>query len=168
MSCGTPVGGGGFMRQRHSQGYTSSGDDLEDDACSTATSPAAPVSRTRTWFEVVENVLWVCSAVFVVYFGDRKSNLLYLLCFDDRIRRIPLYIAIVGLILNFGIFFYMSVLAWGMRKSDEELEVLTPSVAPFVTLLGMILLGSGGGFLVSEMGFEDFDVSMPGFDGWLD
>ncbi|MCI52380.1 transmembrane protein 128, partial [Trifolium medium] len=29
MSGGTPAGAGGFMRQRHSQGYANSGDDLE-------------------------------------------------------------------------------------------------------------------------------------------
>nr|CAN63499.1 hypothetical protein VITISV_011674 [Vitis vinifera] len=86
MSGGTPVGGG-FMRQRHSQGYASSGDDLEDDACSrqTPSSPAMP--RARTWTEVMENILWIASAVFIIYYGDRNSNFIYLLLHDDRIRR---------------------------------------------------------------------------------
>ena len=86
MSGGTPVGGG-LMRQRHSQGYASSGDDLEDDACSrqTPTSPAMP--RVRTWTEVMENALWIASAVFIIYYGDRNSNFIYLLLHDDRIRR---------------------------------------------------------------------------------
>lgn len=87
MSGGTPVGGG-FVRQRHSQGYSSGGDDLEDDACSRTTTPgSAPVPRARTWVEVVENVLWIASAVFIVYFGDWHSNLIYLLWHDGRIRR---------------------------------------------------------------------------------
>lgn len=87
MSGGTPVGGG-YMRQRHSQGYASSGDDLEDDACSRLI-PSAPPSlpKTRTWVEVVENFFWIASAIFIIYYGDRHSNFIYLLWHDDRIKR---------------------------------------------------------------------------------
>lgn len=87
MSGGTPVGGGGIIRQRHSQGYASSGDDLEDDACSRLAPVPPPVPRGRSWVEIVENILWIGSAMFVVYFGDRHSNLIYLLWHDGRIRR---------------------------------------------------------------------------------
>ncbi|PRQ19058.1 hypothetical protein RchiOBHm_Chr7g0212941 [Rosa chinensis] len=45
MSGGTPTGG--YMRQRHSQGYASSGDDLEDDACLMFHS--SPASSPRVW-----------------------------------------------------------------------------------------------------------------------
>jgi hypothetical protein len=86
MSGGTPTAGG-FMRQRHSQGYASSGDDLEDDACSRPRNTFEPSPRIWSKVEIVENVLWLVSAAFVVYFGDRHSNLVYLLCHDDRIRR---------------------------------------------------------------------------------
>lgn len=88
MSGGTPVGGGGFMRQRHSQGYASSGDDLDDDACSRLrpSSPPSP-GEGRTWIEVLEIFLWLASAAFIIYFGDRHSNLIYLLFHDDRVRR---------------------------------------------------------------------------------
>lgn len=86
MSGGTPVAGG-YMRQRHSQGYASSGDDLEDDACSRRRSSSPPIPRVWTRVEIVENVLWLVSAVFIVYYGDRNSNMIYLLWHDDRIRR---------------------------------------------------------------------------------
>lgn len=86
MSGGTPVGCKS-MRQRHSQGYASSGDDLEDDACSRPMSQPLSLPRTRTWVEILENFLWIASAVFIVYYGDRNSNLIYLLLHDDRIRR---------------------------------------------------------------------------------
>jgi len=87
MLGGTPVGGG-YMRQRHSQGYASSGDDLEDDACSRSR-PTSPESlRKRTWVEILENFLWLASAAFIIYYGDRHSNLIYLLWHDGRIRRI--------------------------------------------------------------------------------
>ncbi|KAF6154232.1 hypothetical protein GIB67_001128 [Kingdonia uniflora] len=146
MSSGTPKGGIGLMRQRHSQGgYASSGDDLEDDACSRMTPSSATASMiasttipmARTWIEVMENVLWITSAIFIIYFGDRYSNLIYLLWRDDRIRRTPMYLGIVGIVLNCGILFYMSLIAWGFRKSDEKWDVLTPAIAPFVTLLGL-------------------------------
>lgn len=87
MSGGTPVGGGGYMRQRHSQGYASSGDDLEDDACSRPTTLPPSLPKHRTWIDFVENFLWIASAVFIIYYGDRHSNFIYLLWHDDRIRR---------------------------------------------------------------------------------
>lgn len=86
MSGGTPTGAGGFMRQRHSQGYASSGDDLEDDACSRQRSFLPPSPPRRTWVEMLENFLWLASAAFILYYGDQHSNFIYLLCYDGRIR----------------------------------------------------------------------------------
>lgn len=86
MSGGTPVAGG-YMRQRHSQGYASSGDDIEDDACSRFQTMSFHTPKSRTWIEVVENVLWLASAAFIVYYGDKHSNMIYLLWHDGRIRR---------------------------------------------------------------------------------
>jgi len=89
MSGGTPTAGGGYMRQRFNQGYSSSGDDLEDDACSrTPAELSLPaVQRARTWPEAAENLVWVVSAVFIVYYGDWKANMISLLWSDERIRR---------------------------------------------------------------------------------
>lgn len=113
MSGGTPAGGRGFMRQRHSQGYASRGDDLEDDACSMLRPllPASPEREGRTWIEILENFLWIASAALIVYFGDRDSNLIYLLFHDERIRRLPLYLGMIGITLNALIFIYASILA---------------------------------------------------------
>lgn len=85
MSGGTPVSGG-LMRQRHSQGYASSGDDLEDDACSRGP-PPPPLHRPKSWTELAENFLWIASAIFILYYGDAHSNFIYILWKDDRIRR---------------------------------------------------------------------------------
>ena len=87
MSGGSPVGGGGYMRQRHSQGYSSSGDELEDDACSRQHYSLPPSPTSRTWIEILDNFLWLASAAFIIYFGDRRSNFIYLLFHDKRIRR---------------------------------------------------------------------------------
>lgn len=86
MSGGTPIGGG-IMRQRHSQGYTSSGDDLEDDACSRLIYQSPSSSRSRRWVEIMENLLWISSVIFIMYYGDGRSNFMYLLWNDDRIKR---------------------------------------------------------------------------------
>lgn len=137
MSGGTPVGGG-YMRQRHSQGYASSGDDLEDDACSRHYSPTAASPRARTWIEVFENVLWFASAVFIIYYGDRHHNLIYLLWHDGRIRRLPLYLGMVGIGLNVAVFFYSSLSAWSVRRFDEKWELTNISALPFITLLGLV------------------------------
>ncbi|KAL5729542.1 hypothetical protein ACHQM5_002480 [Ranunculus cassubicifolius] len=136
MSGGTPVSGG-LMRQRHSQGYASSGDDLEDDACSRPP-PPPPIHRARTWTELAENLLWIASAFFIIYYGDRNSNFIYVLCHDHRITRPALYFGMVGVFLNVGIFSYMNLLAWGIRKTDEKLEMIAPSVAPLVTMVGIV------------------------------
>uniref|UniRef100_A0A7N0ZZQ6 Transmembrane protein 128 n=1 Tax=Kalanchoe fedtschenkoi TaxID=63787 RepID=A0A7N0ZZQ6_KALFE len=137
MSGGTPVAGG-LMRQRHSQGYASSGDDLEDDASSRyATTFFAPAQKQLTWVEVSETVLWIASAAFIIYYGDRHSNFIYLLWHDDRIRRLPLYLGMVSVLVNVLIFFYTSVLAWSF-KAGEKVELLNPSTLPLVTLLGVV------------------------------
>lgn len=138
MSGGTPVGGGGYIRQRHSQGYASSGDDLEDDACSRAQPFSPPNQRVRPWLEIVENVIWIASAIFIIYFGDRRSNLIYLLWHDERIRRLPLYLGMVGVGLNILIFLYTIMFAWSVRRFDEKWELSSISTLPLVTLLGLV------------------------------
>ncbi|KAK4265233.1 hypothetical protein QN277_026313 [Acacia crassicarpa] len=145
MSGGTPVGGGGFMRQRHSQGYASSGDDIEDDACSRlrSFSPQSFEEEKRTWIEILENFLWIASAALIIYFGDRDSNLIYLLFHDERIRRLPLYLGMIGIGLNALIFIYTSILAWSVKRFDEkwglkEWEVTSITALPFVTTFGLI------------------------------
>ncbi|XP_059638007.1 uncharacterized protein LOC132279948 isoform X2 [Cornus florida] len=139
MSDGTAVGGGGLMRQRHSQGHSSSDEeDLEDDACSRPPSQPLPCPRPNTWVEVVENVLWIASAVFIIYFGDGHSNFIYLLCHDNRIRRIPLYLGVLVLCLNVLFFLYTTLLAWGVQMWSEKWENFTTSALPLLALLGLI------------------------------
>ncbi|KAH7572376.1 hypothetical protein JRO89_XS04G0245500 [Xanthoceras sorbifolium] len=140
MSGGTPVVGG-YMRQRHSQGYASSGDDLEDDACSRPQPLSPPTPRTRTWVEILENVLWIASSLFIIYFGDRHYNLIYLLCHDDRIRSLEIaFIHWLGVcwVECCHYFFYTSMLAWRVRRFDEKWELSSISALPFVTLLGLV------------------------------
>ncbi|CAH9088008.1 unnamed protein product [Cuscuta europaea] len=117
MSGGSPTVGGGYVRQRHSQGYFSSGDDLEDDACSRSFTESPPFPTTRSWVEVVENFLWFSSVLFIIYYGDRHYNFIYILWRDNRIR---------------------STLAWGLRKSSEKWEISSIAALPFLTLNGLL------------------------------
>ncbi|KAK4257378.1 hypothetical protein QN277_006973 [Acacia crassicarpa] len=142
MSGGSPVGGGGFMRQRYSQGYSSSGDEFEDDVSSRPRS-SPPIPRARTWIDILENFLWLASAVFIIYFGDQRSNLISLLLHDDRIRRRPLYVGMIGFGINALIFIYISISAWSVRRLDEKWrlkkwEVTSATFLPFVTVIGLI------------------------------
>ncbi|XP_076920823.1 uncharacterized protein LOC143582059 [Bidens hawaiensis] len=138
MSGGTPTAGG-LMRQRHSQGYASSGDDLEDDACSRGVRPQSPKFPVmRTWVEVLENILWIASVSFIIYLGDWHSNLIYILVHDGRIRRIPLYLGLFGVSLNVACFVYTSMLVWGVRKSSERWELSSTDALPYVTIVGLV------------------------------
>lgn len=87
MSGGSPVSGGGHMRQRHSPRFSTSSDDLDDDACSRAVFSSPTIPKPRTWVEVLENFLWIASAVFIIYYGDKHSNFIFILWHDGRIRR---------------------------------------------------------------------------------
>uniref|UniRef100_A0A2P2IRF9 Transmembrane protein 128-like n=1 Tax=Rhizophora mucronata TaxID=61149 RepID=A0A2P2IRF9_RHIMU len=139
MSGGTPVGGG-YMRQRHSQGYASGSDDLEleDDACSRLQPFSSPTKRVWSFVEILENSLWIASAVFIVYFGDRHSNLIYILWHDERIRRLPLYVGMICVGLNVVIFLYTSMFSWSVRRFDEKWELSSVSALPLLTLLGLL------------------------------
>ncbi|XP_031099127.1 transmembrane protein 128 [Ipomoea triloba] len=138
MSGGSPTVGGGYMRQRYSQGYFSSGDDLEDDACSRICTESPSFPTTRTWVEIVENFLWISSALFIIYYGDRHYNFIYILWHDNRIRRIPLYVGMFAVGLNSLFFLYTSTLAWGIRKSSEKWEISSAAALPFVTVNGLV------------------------------
>ncbi|GAB2300355.1 hypothetical protein Dimus_034394 [Dionaea muscipula] len=137
MSGGTPTGAN-LMRQRHSFGYASSGDDLEDDACSKppplSSSSSVPRARARTWVEFMENLLWIASAAFIIYFGDRHSNLIYILWHDNRIKRTSLYLGLVGVLSNGAYFFYMCISTSGVRKYNEKWDAIGDSALPFVSL----------------------------------
>lgn len=137
MSGGTP-NGGVYVRQRLSQGYASSSEDLEDDACSRPPPQLPMVQRTRSWVEVLENYIWIGSAIFIIYYGDSNSNLIYLLWHDGRIRRIPLYIGMLGVSLNISYFLFTSMLVWRVRKSSENWEVSSATALPIITLLGLL------------------------------
>ncbi|KAJ8444621.1 hypothetical protein Cgig2_023684 [Carnegiea gigantea] len=133
MSGGTPVGAT-FMRQRHSWGYGSGGEDLEDDACSKPMPPAPSIPRAKSWLETMETLLWIASAMFIVYFGDWHSNLIYVLWHDERIRRIPLYLGFVGVFLSAAYFFYTSRPTWCARKLTESWEMVGASALPWIHL----------------------------------
>ncbi|KAJ8770177.1 hypothetical protein K2173_011512 [Erythroxylum novogranatense] len=138
---GTPVGtpvGGGYIRQRHSQGYASGSDDLEDDACSRLHPFSAHTPRVQSWIEIFENVIWIASALFILYYGDRHSNLISVLWNDKRIKRWPLYLGMVGLGVNVVIFLYTSMFTWTVRRFDEKLDLSSIPALPILTLLGLL------------------------------
>lgn len=140
MSGGSPMGGG-FVRQRHSQGYSSGGEDLEDDACSRIR-PQQPLFQfqlTRSWTQIIEDLLWIVSSIFILYYGDGNSNFLYLLWHDHRIKRMGLYIGMGGLSLNCMMVLYMSMMAWKVSKCGEKWDIISTASSglPFVVFVGV-------------------------------
>ncbi|CAM8928807.1 unnamed protein product [Rhodiola kirilowii] len=131
MSGGTPVAGG-LMRQRHSQGNASSGDDLEDDACSRhAATFFAPMQKQRTWVDVLENVLWIASAAFIIYYGDTHSNFIYLLWHDDRIRSCSSVILLyIGAVVGIGKI--TVILSWAFLGITGGALVSTTALIPWI------------------------------------
>ncbi|XP_047311725.1 uncharacterized protein LOC124915111 [Impatiens glandulifera] len=136
MSGGSPMGGGvgGLMRQRHSHGYSSGGEDLEDDASSRLRPQPPLIQLTRSWTEIIENIVWIVSTTFILFYGDGNFNFLFLLCHDHRIKRVELYIGMGGVMLN-AIFIF---LAWNFRKSGEKWDVSNSSALPYVVMIGVI------------------------------
>ncbi|XP_047323986.1 uncharacterized protein LOC124927586 [Impatiens glandulifera] len=142
MSGGSPMGGG-FVRQRHSYGYSSGGEELdeEDDACSRFRPQPPFIQLTRSWTEIIENLLWIVSAIFIFYYGDGNSNFFYLLWHDHRIKRIVLYIGMGGISLNSMLILYMSMVAWKVSKCGEKWDIISNSSSgvglPFIAFIGV-------------------------------
>ncbi|XP_029121232.1 uncharacterized protein [Elaeis guineensis] len=154
MSGSTPVAGG-YVRQRHNQGYFSSADDLErqrnsggysstgdddieDDACSRPPTYSIPaLRRAQTWKQVVETVIWLVFAVFIIYYGDRRSNLISILFWDGRIKRTTLYFGLVGVASDLGLILYSTFFLCGPQKLYEKNEALL-SIAPYIIMLGFL------------------------------
>lgn len=143
------------MRQRHNQGYFSGSDDLErprnsggyfstgddeleDDASSRTPNRFIPtLRRAQTWKEVAETVTWLGFAVFIIYYGDRHSNLISIFCWDRRIKRKALYIGLVGVALDLGLILYSTIFSRGPQKLYEKNETLA-SIAPCIIMLGFL------------------------------
>lgn len=85
MSGVSPVGFW-LVRHRHGRDFASCVEDLEDDTSSSLL-VSFLVQRSRSWAKIIGDVLWIASAAFVVYIGDRSSNFFCLLWGDKRIRR---------------------------------------------------------------------------------
>ncbi|KAG0502361.1 hypothetical protein HPP92_002433 [Vanilla planifolia] len=100
------------FRQRCSQGYSSSGDDLEDDACSRTYESVTLVHQAKGWEEVMENVLWLVSAAFIVYYGDQRQNLLCILWSDSRINRKALHLGLLAVVLDMCLIVYTVFLVY--------------------------------------------------------
>ncbi|KAK8939564.1 hypothetical protein KSP40_PGU012845 [Platanthera guangdongensis] len=137
MSGETPTGG---VRQRCGQGYASSGDDFEDDACSPLTGSSSSslpvVRRAQSWPDVLENVIWLVSAAFIFYFGDSRQGFLRVLWSDSRINRKAFHLGLVALIVDIGLTSCTLLLAKGSKIHCDKNEALR-TIAPLLTLLGL-------------------------------
>lgn len=100
-SGGGGVGGAAaaFVRQRYNaSGYSSSGgEDLEDDASGPSVDYRPQSSRLNGWCQRLETLVWLASAVFIIYCGDLRSNFFTLLLRDERIKSIESWVIMCSL-----------------------------------------------------------------------
>ncbi|KAG0498103.1 hypothetical protein HPP92_002794 [Vanilla planifolia] len=155
------------FRQRCSQGYSSSGDDLEDDACSRTYESVTLVHQAKGWDEVMENVLWLVSAAFIVYYGDQRQNLLFILWSDSRINRKALHLGLLAVVLDMCLIVYTVFLAKDSKKKSYDGNEALRTNALLVVLLGFFsfcLLSRGlwpiWGFLTIPLLFTLLMASM--------
>lgn len=100
MSGGSSGGAAAFVRQRYNvSGYSSSGgEDLEEDDASGPSVDYRPQSsRLNGWYRRLETLVWLASAVFIIYCGDLHSNFLTLLLRDERIKSVESWVTMCHL-----------------------------------------------------------------------
>lgn len=98
-----------------------------------------PPSERILWKQKAEDVLWLASAFFILYYGDFRSNFFSLLANDPRIWRPPLHIALGCLLLDFFILLYLAI--W-LRITQEKLDLITASAiqAPTIVAFAAFIL----------------------------
>lgn len=102
----------------------------------TVSSPRAPTVATL-WLHRLENLLWIASAAFIVYYGDFRCNLFVLLISDPRIRRAPLILGLAGIVIDLGIFLYVAVRLRNSKRIEERLEIIAPGAIPPAAMIGL-------------------------------
>lgn len=141
-SGGGGVGGAAaaFVRQRYNaSGYSSSGgEDLEDDASGPSVDYRPQSSRLNGWCQRLETLVWLASAVFIIYCGDLRSNFFTLLLRDERIKRTALNLGLLCVACNIGIFLYLSFWVKDMAKVDDRWDILAPAAIPTATVIGLL------------------------------
>ncbi|KAH7657171.1 MFS general substrate transporter domain-containing protein [Dioscorea alata] len=137
LNLGSPLSNAA-IRQRHNQGYASNDEDAEDGACSeTSSYSSMPITlRPHTWTDIFQNVIWIVSAAFIVYLGDCNTNLVSILLWDERIKRMALYLGLIGSFLNVGIILH-AILSLKYSWTSEKYKALPPT-APAMAFLGII------------------------------
>ncbi|KAJ0987910.1 hypothetical protein J5N97_006266 [Dioscorea zingiberensis] len=124
------------IRQRHSQGYATNDEDLEDGVCLETPSSSMPITiRSHAWTDAFQNIIWIVSAAFIVYLGDCNMNLVSLMLWDERIKRMALYLGIVGGFLNLGLILH-TVFSLKYSWTSCDKNEASPPTAPVVVLLG--------------------------------
>lgn len=100
-------------------------------------SSSRTLSSAALWRYRLENLLWIASATFIIYYGDFRSNLFALLVSDPRIHRTPFNIGLACVVMDLGIFLYLAVRLSYTGRIDERLEIAAPGAIPAATMVGL-------------------------------
>lgn len=97
-----------------------------------------PSSRSfALWRHRLENLLWIASAAFIIYYGDFRSNLIALLVSDARIRRTPFNLGLACVVVDLSICLYLVFRLRFTDRMEERLEIVAPGAIPAATMIGL-------------------------------
>eukprot|EP00249_Psilotum_nudum_P004007 c17529_g1_i1 orf=313-927(-) len=102
-----------------------------------SSSAAPPRSFSLIWRHRLENVLWIASAAFIIYYGDFRSNFFALLANDPRIRRTPFNIALACIFVDIGIILYLAIRLRLMSRMEGRLNTVAPGAIPAAAVVGL-------------------------------
>lgn len=92
--------------------------------------------RWVSWRQKAEDCLWLASALFILYFGDFRSNFFTLLANDVRVWRPPFHMGLGCLLLDSCM--VMLAMAIDVQGQGARGQLQAPSVIQAVTLIGSL------------------------------
>lgn len=127
----------GSVRQRLSVNIV---DEEDGSEFGTNIGAAQPASQTATseWRTLAENILWLAAALFILVYGDSRTDFLTLIFTDPRIRRLPFNLALACLVVNTGIFLYLAIWLRHVFKNSANWDVVAPHAIPTATIVGVV------------------------------
>lgn len=79
-----------------------------------------------------EDLLWLGSAFFILYYGDFRSNFFSLVATDARVWRTPLHIGSACLALDCCIILYIAI------RVQQRLQLAAPGVIEAAIMVGLV------------------------------
>ncbi|KAH7278388.1 hypothetical protein KP509_38G039000 [Ceratopteris richardii] len=90
------------------------------------------------WRHKLESFLWIASAAFIIYYGDFRTNFLFLLATDSRIHRLSFNSGMICFMLNALIMLYCAYRLHKCDKVQDKLTIVGQGTISVATILGVM------------------------------